>query len=65
MSSGMTPDVQTYLFQTQLAWQELPREVRQQVSELLAIMCIEIVEELQSPSQETNDESRSHSTLAP
>lgn len=65
MSSGMTPNVQTYLFQTQLAWQEFPREVRQQVSELLAVMCVEIVEELQPPSQEIYDESRSHSTLAP
>jgi len=64
MSNGMTPDVQTCLFQTQLAWHEFPNEVRQHVSELLAVMCIEIVEELQS-LQETHDESGSRSTLAP
>lgn len=65
MNSGMTSDVQTYLFSTHLAWQEFPGEVRQQVSELLAVMCIEIIEDLPPLSQETPNESRSHSTVAP
>jgi len=58
-------DVQLCLFPTRLVWQEFPKDVRRQIDELLAVMCIEIVDGFPSSEQETNDEPRSHSSLAP
>ena len=43
------------LFKTELVWHEFPHEVRQQVIQLLTILCIEIVEEYES-LQEQDDE---------
>jgi hypothetical protein len=53
MSDGMTPNVQKHLFAIQLAWQEFPKEIRQLVGELLAFMCIEIVEECTTGTGDT------------
>ena len=55
MSVEQSQEVQLQLFKTELVWKEFPQEVRQQVSQLLTILCIEIIEEHQSP-QEQNDE---------
>ena len=55
MSDEQFQEVQLQLFKTELVWHEFPQEVRQQVSQLLTILCIEIVEEFES-QQEQNDE---------
>lgn len=65
MNRKEASEVQVYLFPTALAWQEFPPEVRKQISQLLSILCIEIVEELAIPEQEISNESRSHSSMAP
>lgn len=63
MSNDEDSDVQLCLFPTKLVWHEFPQDTQRQVSQLLAVMCIEIVEDPTS-EQETQDESRSHSSLA-
>ena len=65
MSVGITRDVQKHLFETQLAWQEFPVEVRQLVGELLSFMCIEIVEGPTTGIGDRYDEPRCGSPLAP
>lgn len=50
-------DVQLCLFATTLAWHEFPQDVRRQVSQLLAIMFLEIVEERPNSEEEMCDES--------
>jgi hypothetical protein len=65
MSDELTRDVQKHLFQTQLAWQEFPLEVRQVVRELLSLMCTEIVEESSTRIGDRYDEPRRDSPLAP
>jgi hypothetical protein len=65
MSNDGICDVQFCLFPTKLAWHEFPQDVRRQVSQLLAVMCVEIVENFPASEQETQDEPRSHSSLAP
>ena len=54
--------LQLSLFPIRLTWQEFPQDVREEVSQLLGIMCIDIVEPL--PEQETHDESGKHLPLA-
>jgi hypothetical protein len=65
MSNEEICDVQLYLVPAKLMWHEFPQDVRRQVSQLLAVMCVEIVEDFPTSEQETQDESRSHSSLAP
>ncbi len=65
MSNDEVFDVQLCLFSAKLVWHEFPQDVRGQLSQLLAVMCIEIVEDYPTSEQETQDESRSHSSLAP
>ena len=55
MSEEQSREVQLQLFTTELAWHEFPQDVREQVSQLLTILCIEIVEEYESP-KEPDDE---------
>ena len=55
MSNEQSQEVQLQLFKTELVWHEFPHDMRQQVIELLTILCIEIVEEYESP-QEQDDE---------
>ena len=62
MSDEQFQEVQLQLFKTELVWHEFPHEVRQQVSQLLTILCIEIVEEFES-QQEQNVESRNLTIL--
>ena len=55
MSEERSPEVQLQLFPMELMWQELPQDVRHQVTQLFCILCIEIVEQPE-PSKEPNDE---------
>ena len=52
MVHGKPPDRQLCLFLTRLAWHELPSEVRQEVIQLLARSCADIVAKLHPTSQE-------------
>jgi hypothetical protein len=65
MSNDKICEVQLCLFPAKLVWHEFPQDVRRQVSQLLVAMCVEIIEDFPTPEQETQDESRSHSPLAP
>lgn len=49
-------DHQLYLFLTQLRWHELPADVRQQVVELLARPCVDIVVQRFPSFKEQSDE---------
>ncbi len=55
MSDEQSQEVQLQLFKTELVWHEFPHDIRQQVIQLLTILCIEIVEEYEFP-QEQDDE---------
>lgn len=55
MSDEQSQEVQLQLFKTELVWHEFPHEVRQQVIQLLTILCIEIVEDIEF-LQEQDDE---------
>ncbi len=48
---------QLTLFRKRLAWQELPREIRDQTIDLIITLCVEIVMELSPVIQEQDDES--------
>ena len=52
MSNQDAFDVQLCLFATTLTWHEFPQDTRRQVSQLLAAMCVEIVEELPTSEKE-------------
>ncbi len=43
-------ECQLHLFQLQLAWDEFPREVRQRIAHLLAMLCVEAADDHQ-PSE--------------
>ena len=64
MSNDEVSDIQLCLFPAKLVWHEFPQDVRMQVSQLLAALCVEIVD-FPTSGQETQNESRSHSSLAP
>jgi len=51
MSKRLQADRQWYLFETRLAWHEFPDEIREQVIELYATMCVEIVDQFHLPSE--------------
>ena len=57
MSNEEATDVQLCLFATNLVWQEFPKDVRMRISQLIGVMCIEIIEDLPAAVQETYDES--------
>ena len=52
MVHGKPPDRQLSLFLTRLAWHELPSEVRQDVIQLLAHSCADIIAKLHPEPQE-------------
>lgn len=56
MSNEDAFDIQLCLFATTLTWHEFPQDARRQISQLLAAMCVEIVEELPTSEQEISDE---------
>lgn len=58
MSKGLRADLQWYLFEKRLAWHEFPEDIRGQVIQLLAKMCVEIVDDLhpQMDLKEQGDE---------
>jgi hypothetical protein len=58
MSKGLQADRQWYLFEKRLAWHEFPEDIREQVIQLFATMCVEIVDELhpRPESKEQDDE---------
>jgi hypothetical protein len=58
MSKGLQADRQWYLFEKRLGWHEFPEDIREQVIQLLATMCVEIVDELQPQTElkEQHDE---------
>jgi len=62
MSKEEHGTMQLCLFPIRLTWQEFPRDVREEISQLLGIMCTDIVQ--QSSEQETHDESGKHTPLA-
>ena len=62
MSTDEHVTMQLCLFRIRLTWQEFPRDVREEISQLLGIMCTDIVQ--QSSEQETHDESGKHTPLA-
>ena len=51
------PQKQLMLFHKQLTWRELPEEVRQRTIDLAATMCVEIVTEQSTQTQEEAHES--------
>ena len=57
MHDGMIRDHQRMLFSKGMAWEQLPREVREEVSSMLTTVCIEIVLRIQETNQEQNHES--------
>lgn len=52
-----TKHEQLTLFRKQLAWQELPRETRDRIINLVTILCVELVTEIPLAIQEQDDES--------
>ena len=56
MNDGMSQE-QLMLFQKQLTWQELPKEVHEKVIDVAATMCVDIVTEVSSGNQEQHHES--------
>jgi hypothetical protein len=57
MHHGTIREHQLTLFREGVAWQELPREVRQEAISLFATLCVEIVQEIPSTKQEQGHES--------
>ena len=55
MSHERSQEVQLQLFKTELVWHDFPDAVRQQVSQLLTVMCIEIIQEFESPQEQNNE----------
>ncbi len=62
MSNDEHVTMQLCLFPIRLTWQEFPRDVREEISQLLGIMCTDIVQ--QSSEQETHDESGKHTPFS-
>lgn len=56
MAYGESPDRQLCLFLTRLTWHELPTEIRHQVMQLLARLCIDIVVQQCPLPEEQSDE---------
>jgi hypothetical protein len=56
MSDGKSHEVQLLLFETQLFWQLFPHQTREQVSQLLGILCIDIIENDLPPLKDEQDE---------
>ena len=51
---------QLTLFREGVAWQSLPRDVREEAISVFAALCVEIVLETPSRNQEQNHESSGH-----
>ncbi len=52
-----TNDEQLILFRSRLAWQELPKGIRDQTIDLITTLCVAIVMEAPPLLQEQDDES--------
>ena len=55
-------ECQLPLFATRLDWNEFPLDVRERVSQLLAAMCVSIIDTTPNISEERDHESRVNST---
>ena len=58
--NGKIPDRQLTLFSHGWTWQELPRDVRREVVNVLATLCVEILLETPPTNQEFHHESSRH-----
>jgi hypothetical protein len=65
MQHRVSADDQLLLFSTQLRWKEFPQDVRQRACQLLAALCLEIVKDYPTYTEEQNHEPRADSILAP
>jgi hypothetical protein len=53
------------LFSKQLRWTELPTDVRQRACQLLALLCLEVIQDDPKRTEEQKHEPRVDSILAP
>lgn len=64
MQHNLFPAHQRRLFPKQLDWHEFPRDVRQRVCDLLAAMCVEIIDHHPLKTEEHRHEPRADSRVA-
>ncbi len=65
MQHRVSADDQLLLFSKQLHWREFPQDVRERACQLLAALCIEIIRECPTITEEQNHEPRTDSIVAP